>query len=258
MTQTVIVTGASRGLGAAAARICARLGANVVVNARSADVLEQVAQEIRDAGGAVRVVVGDISEPDTGRRLVETAVDAFGRLDAVVNNAGILEPVARLEDAQRDAWQTNWEINVLGPLSLIQAALEPLRAAHGRVLNVSSGAALQGYSGWGAYCVAKGALNQLNRVLAAEEEAITAVAFRPGVVDTEMQATIREKGAAGMEPEQHRRFQRLHEEGELLSPETPGRALAVLALHAPAAWSGEFIQWDEARVQDLVAQHDAA
>ncbi len=109
--------------------------------------------------------------------------------------------------------------------------------------------------GWGAYCTAKAALNHFNRVLASEEEHITAITFRPGVVDTEMQTTIREQGEEGMQSQAYERFVRLHQDGELLPPVVPGQAMAVLALYAPSEWSGEFIAWDEDRVQLLVGQY---
>ncbi|HEX6304157.1 MAG TPA: SDR family NAD(P)-dependent oxidoreductase, partial [Anaerolineales bacterium] len=117
-----------------------------------------------------------------------------------------------------------------------------------------SGAAVKVVEGWSAYCSAKAALNHFNRILASEEDAITAIAFRPGAIDTEMQATIREEGGEGMPENAHARYLRLHEQGKLLPPEVPGKTMAVLALFAPHAWSGEFIAWDEERVQDLVAQ----
>jgi NAD(P)-dependent dehydrogenase (short-subunit alcohol dehydrogenase family) len=250
-TQTVIITGASRGLGEAVAYAAADLGANVVLNARSAEAIEEIARFIRDAGGSALAVPGDVGRPEDCHNVVEKTVAKFGRIDAVVNNAGILEPIAPIADADPAAWEYNLAVNVLGPLMLTQAALPQLRRRQGRVINVSSGAAVSAVPGWGAYCVAKGGLNQFNRVLAAEEAAITAVAVRPGVVDTAMQATIREHGQTGMTADAHARFVRYHEQGELLSPARPGRALVMLALYAPPDWSGEFLSWDDEKVQKL-------
>ena len=97
-------------------------------------------------------------------------------------------------------------------------------------------------------------LNQFNHVLSVEERGITAVSVRPGIVDTDMQATIRRDGAAGMPADAHARFVGFHEKGQLLPPETPGMALAILALHALAEWSGQFMGWDDEPVQALVAR----
>ncbi|HEX6385997.1 MAG TPA: SDR family NAD(P)-dependent oxidoreductase [Anaerolineae bacterium] len=251
---TVIITGASRGLGAAAAQVAARLGANVVLNARSTNELEAVAQSIRDAGGNAIALAGDVSRLEDCQTLVQEAVNRFGRLDALVNNAGVVEPIAPIAEADPALWQQNLLINVLGPMMLTQAALPHLQTSQGRVINVSSGAAVNPVPGWSAYCAAKSALNHFNNVLAIEETSVTAIAFRPGVVDTEMQRVIREEGAEGMPEGAHERFVTYHEQGDLLPAEVPGMALAIVALQAPREWSGEFIAWDEERVQALVVQ----
>jgi NAD(P)-dependent dehydrogenase (short-subunit alcohol dehydrogenase family) len=256
--QTLIITGASRGLGAAAAQVAGRLGVNVVLSARSAGELEAVAQSIREAGGMAIAVPGDISRLEDCRTLVQEAIDRSGRLDALINNAGIIEPIAPIADADPAVWEQNLAINVLGPMMLTQSALPHLRQNQGRVINVSSGAAVNPVPGWSAYCAAKSALNHFNNVLAVEETSITAIAFRPGVVDTEMQSVIRQQGAGSMPEGAHARFVAYHEQGELLPPEVPGMALAIVALHAPPEWSGEFIAWDEERVQRLVVQFGAA
>jgi NAD(P)-dependent dehydrogenase (short-subunit alcohol dehydrogenase family) len=116
------------------------------------------------------------------------------------------------------------------------------------VVNIGTGASEKAIEGWSAYCAAKAGLAHLTRVVAAETPEITAVSFRPGVVDTGMQAQIRREGPAGMPPEKAAYFQRLKTEGKLLPPEKPGRAAAWLALHAPASWSGEQLEFDDPRI----------
>ena len=253
--KTIVVTGASRGLGAAVARMVGEMGHNVVLSARSQGDLEAVAAEIDPTGQRILVAPGDVSRVEDCRQLVKASVSRFGRLDGVVNNAGVLEPVLPLAEADPDAWRTNIEVNVLGPAYLTHFAIPHLRERRGRVINVSSGAAVKAMEGWSAYCTSKAALNHFNRLLAVEEPAIVAIALRPGVVDTEMQATIREEGDEGMPAESYQRFVTYHEQGELLPPEKPGRALALLALYAPHEWSGEFLEWDEERVQRLEETH---
>jgi NAD(P)-dependent dehydrogenase (short-subunit alcohol dehydrogenase family) len=251
MDRAIIVTGASRGLGAAAARAAARLGASVVLNARSEGDLESVARDIEEAGGSAAVVAGDVADPETAHRLTAQAITISGRIDAVINNAGVLGPIQPVREADPAEWTRNWDINVLGPLMLVKEALPELRTRGGRVINVSSGAAVHAVRGWGAYCLSKAALNQLTRMIAAEEPAVTALSVRPGVVDTAMQREIREEGRQGMPAEEHARFIDYYEEGDLLPAEEPGRALALLALYAPPEWSGEFLGWDDPRVQRL-------
>jgi NAD(P)-dependent dehydrogenase (short-subunit alcohol dehydrogenase family) len=254
----ILVSGASRGLGAATAQVAAGLGAGVGLMARSADDLEAVAQQIEASGGQALPLVGDVSQVGECRHAVEATVERFGRLDAVINNAGILTPIAPIAEADPEAWQQNWTVNVQGPFLLTQAALPFLREQQGRVLNVSSGAAVSVIEGWSAYCASKAAVNHFTRVLATEEPELTAVAFRPGVVDTEMQTLIRNEGAAGMPAGAHERFLDYHAQGDLLPPQLPGCSLAVLALYAPRDWSGAFVQWNEERVLSLVRQYAAA
>jgi NAD(P)-dependent dehydrogenase (short-subunit alcohol dehydrogenase family) len=255
MAPVVIVTGSSRGLGAAVALGVAKLGANVVLTARSQDSLERQAELIRQIGREALVVVADLSRPQDCHSVIQQAQERFGDLHALVNNGGILEPMATIAQAAPQDWQRNWQVNVLAPVLLVQAALPALRMSGGRVVNVSSGAAEKVTPGWAAYSLAKAALNHLTRFLAQEEPEITAIAVRPGVVDTAMQAAIREAGGLAMQARDYQRFVGYFEQGKLLPPRLPGRTLACLALFAPHAWSGEFLSWDEGRVQALVEEH---
>jgi NAD(P)-dependent dehydrogenase (short-subunit alcohol dehydrogenase family) len=244
-SPVILVTGASRGIGAAVVdRLLAR-GCRVAGAARSPAPLETLAAQF---GEVFLPLSGDVSQEPEGRRLVAETIASFGRLDALVNNAGILGPVARLADAAPQDWRHNLDVNLLGPFYLAQAAIPHLRTTRGRIITVSSGAAVKAIEGWSAYCVAKAAVTHLTRLLAAEEPAIVAVALRPGVVDTAMQAQIREEGAAAMTPEKNAYFQRLKAEGALIDPAVPARAIAWLALSAPPALSGRFLDYDDPRI----------
>jgi NAD(P)-dependent dehydrogenase (short-subunit alcohol dehydrogenase family) len=251
----VIITGASRGLGAACARLAFRTEAAVVLCARSAEKLSNLADEILDEGGTTLAVSADVSIADDCRRIVEAANSRFGRIDALINNAGVLEPIAPVSHGEISEWLNNLKINFLGAVMMVKACIPYMREQSGRVINVSSGAAINPIPGWGAYCSSKAALNQFTRVLAAEEKKITSIAFRPGVIDTEMQAIIRKQGHTGMQEDDHRNFVTLHSEGKLLAPEMPARALVALSLYAPRELSGEFIAWDDDVVKDLISQH---
>lgn len=247
--KSIIITGASRGLGAAAARSAAQLGANVVLMARSEEDLLRLVGEIQSTGGEAMAIAGDVGSQLYCNKVIAEAVQRFGRIDALVNNAGTIEPIEPLSEANPDAWEMSWRINLLGPLMLVRSALPHLRETKGRIVNVSSGAAVKVIRGWGAYSSAKAALNHLNRYLAKEEPDITAIAFRPGVVDTAMQTTIR--NSRSMPAEDQAYFMDLHADGELLPPGLPGLALAKVALYAPQEWSGEFIAWDDERITAL-------
>ena len=205
----VIVTGASRGLGAATARWLARAGAAVTLISRSEAALKSVAQEVRRLGGTALVFKADTSDADACQKAVAKTLERFERLDALVNNAGIVEPIAPLAQTDPERWQYNIAVNLLGPFYLAREAIAELRRQKGRIVNVSSGAATRTIEHVSAYCAAKAALNHFSRVLAAEEPRLTVMSVRPGVVDTRMQETIRRDGPDAMTAEQVAYYQNL-------------------------------------------------
>ena len=247
-TPVVIVTGASRGLGAAVVRWLAKARAAITLISRSEDRLKDVAGEVRSLGGTPLIFTADVSSSDACRKAVELTLDKFDRIDAVVNNAGIIQPISSIALTEPDDWRYNIEVNLLGPFYMIQAAISSLRSQNGRIVNVSSGAATRVVKNVSAYCAAKAALNHFTRVLAEEEPELTAVTVRPGVVDTDMQAIIRNEGENVMPDEQLAYYRQLKANGELEPPEIPGRSIAWLALHAPTEFTGQFFDYDDPRI----------
>jgi len=243
----VIVTGASRGLGAAVARWLAKSGAAVTLVARSEEKLLEVAADVRRLGGSSLVVKADVSDFHACRTAVETTRDHFGRIDALVNNAGIVQPLSPIADTHPDDWRHNIEVNLFGSFYLVRAAIFDLRRHNGRIVNVSSGAANIALETASAYCAGKAALNHFTRVLAAEEKGVTALTVRPGVVDTDMQAVLRNENDNAMPSDQVAYYRQLNERGELEPPEIPARAIAWLALYAPREFSGKFLDYDDPR-----------
>lgn len=193
--KSILVTGASRGIGRAIAGAAAKAGAAVALTARSKDDLEAVADAIRGDGGAAVCLPADASDGEAIRAVVADAARAFGRLDGLVNNAGMIEPIARMEAADPGAWLACMNLNVVGPATFTAAALPALKAAHGVVVNISSGAAHRPLEAWSAYCASKAALWMQTQALHLEEgAAIDVYGASPGTVDTEMQAQIRASG----------------------------------------------------------------
>ena len=182
-----IVTGASRGLGRALAEELAHHGWRLVVDARTAGPLEELAARLEAAGAVVRAVPGDVTDDGHRRRLVDEAA-ALGSLDLVVHNAGALgpSPLPPLAELPIDALAPLMAVNVAAPLGLVQVALPLLRRSRGTVVAVTSDAAVEAYGGWGAYGASKAALEQLHRVLAAEEPEVRVVVFDPGDMRTQM------------------------------------------------------------------------
>ncbi|MBV8559912.1 MAG: SDR family oxidoreductase [Acidimicrobiia bacterium] len=183
--RTAVITGGSRGLGRATARALADRRWRLILDARGADDLVAVADEL-SARTDVVVVPGDISDDEHRRALIDAA--GGGRLDLLVNNASLLgpSPQPRLAEYDLQTLARVYDVNVFGPLRLTQLALPLLRASAGHVLNVTSDAAVEGYEGWGGYGSSKAALEQWSRVLAAEEPAVRVWWVDPGDMNTRM------------------------------------------------------------------------
>lgn len=248
--RVVMVTGASQGIGAELARWLAKIGCGVVMAARSTAALAEVKRDVERLGGRPLSLTLDVADYEQCRKGVEETLEYFGRLDALVNNAGVLEPISAAADADPQQWRENIEINLLGPFYMFRASAPALRSNRGRVVNISSGAAVNPIGGWSAYCAAKAGLTHLTRVVAEEEPDLTVMALRPGVVDTQLQTLIREKGSVGMKPEKVAYFKDLKTGGHLEPPAVPARAAAWLALHAPREWSGEYVEYDDPRISE--------
>jgi len=186
--KTALITGGSRGLGLALSLQLAADGWNLVVDARDAGALERARRAIDAAGpGTVIALAGDIADPVHATALVNAAAGQAG-FELLVNNAGTLGP----SPLPHVAWLRTGDLerilrtNVVAPLRLVQAALPHLRAARGAIVNVTSDAAIEGYEGWGGYGASKAALEQLSRVLAAEESDVRVIWVDPGDMRTQM------------------------------------------------------------------------
>jgi NAD(P)-dependent dehydrogenase (short-subunit alcohol dehydrogenase family) len=179
-----LVTGASAGLGRALASALDRRGWRLVVDARDAARLAAAVATL-PRPDLVTAVPGDVAEPAHRRALADAVGD---RLDLLVLNASTLgpSPLPRLADLPTDEFETVLRTNVLAPLALTQLLLAALRAAGGRVVAISSDAAVEPYEGWGGYGASKAALDQLAAVLGAEEPGLRVYAADPGDMRTEM------------------------------------------------------------------------
>ncbi len=191
--RTALVTGASQGLGRAVALACAFEGADLLLVARRAGPLERVRTEVEALGARAVAVTADVGDPVEVERLAATALDAFERVEVLVNNASELgpTPLPYLIDTDPDALRRVLEVNLLGPFLLTRALLGPMLAAgDGSVINVSSDAGVVGFPGWGAYGVSKAALDQMTRIWASEleETGVRVNSVDPGDMATAMHA----------------------------------------------------------------------
>lgn len=192
--KVVLVTGASRGIGAETARAFAGAGAKVVLAARSEADLAALADEI---GPDATAVAMDAAVQADVERAVATAVDTYGGLDIVIANAAVIEPIAHLAKADADAWGRLIDINVKGVFYAMRAAVPAMEArGGGTFITISSGAASNALEGWSAYCTSKAGAAMLTRCLDKEYRArgIRAMGLSPGTVATEMQRVIKNSG----------------------------------------------------------------
>ena len=192
--KTVIITGASRGIGESAARIFADRGANVVLTARSADAIERIAGEI---GAGALAIPCDVSRYGDVEAAVSAARQRFGQVDILINNAGAVEPISHLATSDPEAWGHVIDINLKGVYYGMRAVLpEMIAGGGGTILTISSGAAHNPVEAWSHYCASKAGVAMLTRMIDQEnrDDGIRAMGLSPGTVATEMQREIKASG----------------------------------------------------------------
>jgi NAD(P)-dependent dehydrogenase (short-subunit alcohol dehydrogenase family) len=182
--SVAIITGSSRGLGLALADGLSKAGWQLIIDGRDPATLAEATARLP---GDVIALPGDVTDPQHRAALVDTACE-LGRLDLVVNNAGVLGPSPQplLAEYPLDVLREVYEVNVFAPLALAQRALPMLRSCHGALVNISSDAAVEAYEGWGGYGSAKAAVEGFGRVLGAEEPMVSVWTVDPGDLRTRM------------------------------------------------------------------------
>ena len=195
--KVAIVTGASRGIGAATAQTLAAQGVSVVLAARSTDDIEAVAATISAAGGKASAVACDVSNQNDVKAVIEHCLTTYGRFDILVNNAAVIGPIDHIGAADPDAWSNAIDINVNGVFYGIRQVLPIMeQQGSGIIVNISSGAATSILEGWSAYCASKAAVLMLTRAVDKEyrEKGVRCVGLSPGTVATNMQVLIKDSG----------------------------------------------------------------
>ena len=241
--KVVVITGASRGIGAATAREFAQAGAYLALLARSGAEVEALAAEIGPQAMALRCDVSDWAQVQAAMVAVQAR---FGRLDVLINNAGVIEPIAALAEAEPEAFGRAIDINLKGVFHGMRAALPIMQAqGAGTIITVSSGAAVNPMEGWGAYCSAKAGALMLTRVAHLEQAAhgIRVLGLSPGTVATDMQVKIK---ASGVNPVSQLDFS-VH-----IPADWPAKCLLWMCGPAAVAWLGKDVSLRDDAVRRAV------
>jgi NAD(P)-dependent dehydrogenase (short-subunit alcohol dehydrogenase family) len=239
--KRVLITGASRGIGMAAARVFAAEGADVGLIARGGAAISALAAEL---GGLA--LPCDIADWHSVAGAVATMEARFGAVDVLINNAGVIDPIAGIDGADPDQWGKAIDINLKGVFHGMRAVLPGmLSRGAGTIITVSSGAAHAPQEGWSAYCASKAGVSMLTRSLHLEMagRGVRALGLSPGTVATDMQAAIRESGVnpiSQLDWSAH------------IPPEWPARALLWMCGTGADPWLGEEVSLRDPEIRGLV------
>lgn len=230
--KVALVTGAGRGLGRASAIAMAREGADLMVVSRTPAELEETARAVMGLGGTVVTLEADVGRSADVRRAVENAVETFGGIDILMNNAAVIGPLKLLHEVGEKEWDRVHAINLKAPY-LLSREVAPLMARRGggKIINVTSGLGQLVMTLFGTYSVTKAGLIHLTRIMAEELKVhnIQVNGLDPAVMDTRMQEDIRSFGPAVLGEEVFADFMAMKERGELISPARVAQLAVFLA-----------------------------
>ena len=241
--KTVLISGASRGIGAAAARAFAQAGANVALIARGIDEIADIAGEIGEKALAIPC---DVSRYVEVAEAVAATARTFGGLDVLINNAGVVGPIGHFEKTDPEAWSRTIDINLKGVMHGMRAAMPGMIAqGHGTIINISSGAAHGPVEGWTAYCSSKAAVYMLTRAADKEsrDKGLRILGLSPGTVATQMQREIK---ASGINPVSQLDWS-VH-----IPPEWPAQALLWMCTSEADAYLGDDVSLREDAIRAKV------
>jgi len=262
--RVALVTGAGRGIGEATATQFAGQGAHVVLCARTSSELEEVANSIRAASGSAQVFTCDVSDPEQVGKLVQATVESCGRIDIVVNAAGIYGPIGPMWEADVVHWKRAIDINLYGTFLVCRSVIpHMIKARQGSIINFSGGGATAPLPRFSAYGVSKAAVVRLTETLAEElrESGIRVNTIAPGAIDTRLQDEVLAAGERAGPLAQ--RMKKMRETGEGGTSITVPVALAVfLASESARELTGRLIaapydhweEWDDRRINEIMSQ----
>jgi 3-oxoacyl-[acyl-carrier protein] reductase len=232
----------------------AQAGAAVILAARSPDEINSLADEIKHNGGQALAIPMDVSDASQVDYLLVLTLRAFGRVDILVNNAALVQPLGRVWETAPTAWQKLIAVNVIGPYLCARAVLpQMIERGSGRIVNISSTAAERNLEGASAYNASKAALERFSGTLAAElsHTGVVVTTFRPGIADTSMQAEIR-RTPAHLFPKVAI-WEKFYHEKQLRPPAEPARAILWLSSHFARDCNGQLFDMNDPAFQQRVS-----
>jgi NAD(P)-dependent dehydrogenase (short-subunit alcohol dehydrogenase family) len=241
--KTVVITGASRGIGEAAAYEFANKGANVALLARSEDAITTVAKNI---GSAAIAIPCDVASYASVQSACDRVKNTFGQIDILINNAGVVEPISHIATSSPEHWGEVIDINLKGVYYGMRAVLPDMLArGEGTILTISSGAAHSAIEGWSHYCASKAGAAMLTDMVHAEygNQGIRAIGLSPGTVATQMQKEIK---ASGINPVSKLEW------SDHIPPEWPARTLAWLAGPDGQRYAGQEVSLRDTNIRNAV------
>ncbi|WP_046321942.1 SDR family oxidoreductase [Mycobacterium sp. UM_Kg1] len=249
--RAAVVTGGSQGLGLAVAGAFAAEGADVLICGRGEEALDKARGQLSACtrtGRRVVAAVADVSRPEDSERLVSSALDAFGRLDVLVNNAGVYGPMGLLEDVDWGEWARALEINLLGTVLPCRAALPHMKnAGHGKIINLSGGGATAPMPRISAYAASKAAVVRFTETLAEEvrQDGIDVNAVAPGALNTRLLEQVLSAGAQRVGADYYEKSVRQKQQGGA-SMDSAAALCVFLASARSGGLTGKLISavWD--------------
>ncbi|HCP81760.1 MAG TPA: short-chain dehydrogenase [Octadecabacter sp.] len=241
--KVVLITGASRGIGAASARAFADEGAKVALLARSGGQIAELAAEIGDAAIAIPC---DVSSYDDVVRAIDETVKAFGPLDVFIGNAGLLDPISHLAEADPEAWGKTIDVNLKGVFNGMRAAMpDMIKRGKGTIITISSGAAHGPVEAWSSYCSSKAGAYMLTRCAdkEAREQGLRIMGLSPGTVATDMQRDIK---ASGINPISQLEW------SDHIPPEWPARTLVWMCSDEADEFMGDDVSLRDESIRKKV------
>ena len=241
--KVVVITGASRGIGAAAATAFVQSGARVALLARTTDQTQALATRL---GGDALALLCDVANAASVAGAIDAVIARWGRIDVLINNAGTIDPIARLADAEIGAWSRAIDVNLKGVFFGMKCVLPVMLAQRsGTILTVSSGAAHSPLEGWSAYCASKAGAAMLTRSAHLEEggAGLRIMGLSPGTVATDMQVAIKASGlnpVSQLDPSVH------------IPADWPARALLWMCSAAADPWLGQEISLRDETIRRAV------